>query len=462
MINTVLETVKKYNMLNIGDGVVLGVSGGADSVALFHVFLYLKQKYNLKLICVHVNHGIRKEEAIRDQEFVRELCNKLNIPIKVFKGDIPKIAKNLKQTEEEAGRNFRYEMFNKVLKEENFNKIAVAHNLNDQAETVIMRMFRGSGLKGLGGILPVRDNIIRPLINCSRNDIEIFCSNNNISYITDSTNKETDYLRNKIRIDLLPYIQKKFNSNIVATLAKTAEILQEEEKYIYSESLNAYKNCVIKNSYGLEIDLLKLKKYSKNIITRVVRICFENYNSKLYNISSKHVDMVENLINNTSGKKVNLPNSIIAEKIYDTIIIYNNSEELNFLYEIKMGCFEYIKELNYYLSCNNKKISKEHFINTCTYIFNYDKINNDIVLRNRKPGDKIYIKKLGGNKKIKNYFIDNKIPRYKRDLIPLLADGNNIILLMHKDGITNDIYKVSNMSYDKKIYIQLWEEKNEP
>ena len=227
-----LKTVEKYNMLFKGAKVVAGVSGGADSTALLLFLCSLRETYNLEIYAVHVHHGIRGEEADGDMAFVQQLCKQMNVHCTVKHHDIKGMAKTKNLSEEEAGRMARYTDFEEELKKHKADLIAVAHNMNDQAETVIMRLCRGTGLTGLAGIRPVRGKIIRPLIDCFRSEIEEYLKENNQSFRTDSTNFEEDYTRNRIRLRVLPYMSKEINSAASENIAKTAVILRQEDDFI--------------------------------------------------------------------------------------------------------------------------------------------------------------------------------------------------------------------------------------
>lgn len=456
MIDTVINTIEKYNLIEFNDHIILGVSGGADSVSLFYILQNLKTKYNLKLTVVHINHGIRGRDAYNDQEYVSSLCNKYNTPIEIFEYNIKKEAEKTGTTEEEAGRIIRYKAFYTVLKKYNADKIAVAHNMNDNAETILMRLFRGTGLKGLCGINAKRENIIRPLIECTRFQIENYCKENNINYKTDYTNNIDIYTRNKIRLKLIPWIEGNFNKNIIGTLSKTSSLIYEEDQYLNKISHQAFKDCIVDNS-NTSIDINKLNLYDDVIKRRIIRYACSQYNIDLHDISYKHVDMILNLLNNKTGKSVNLPFGMKVSKQYDLLLFSNNSKEITkFCYTINENDFLYIKEINKYISLSKNKINyKSSFINIYTIIFDYDKINNVLQLRNKNEGDQIYLKGINGTKKLKKLFIDLKIPRNNRLKIPVLACKNNVLWIM--DYKTSDYYKADDTTTNK-IYLQIWEE----
>ena len=224
-------TIKKYNMLDVGDTVIAGVSGGADSVAMLHTLCSLRDKYKLHIICAHLNHGIRGEEAQRDTDYVKQLCGKLGVECITEYKDIPAIAAESRQSEELAGRNQRYMLFEKLLKEAGGGKIAVAHNKNDSVETVLIKLTRGCSLNGLRGIAPVNGNIVRPLIECDRASIEQYLHDSHVPYMTDSTNNENIYTRNIVRNSVIPVLQS-INPGFVNTVFANSRLIAEDDDYL--------------------------------------------------------------------------------------------------------------------------------------------------------------------------------------------------------------------------------------
>lgn len=455
MLESAYQTIKKYNMIQTGDFIVIGLSGGADSVSLFHFLCSLKSEYNLNLIAVHIHHGIRGKEADDDAGFVNSLCSKYNVPCEIYKIDLHKEAQSLKMTEEEAGRFKRYQIFNKVLKKYKAVKIAVAHNMNDQAETVIMRIFRGTGLKGLTGIPPIRDNIIRPLIECSRDDIEEYCTFYNLEYKKDYTNDMAIYTRNKIRLQLIPYIEQNFNKSIIKTLSNMSLILKEDDNYIENEANKYYNCCIIsQNQNSLKLDIAKLNQYQLVIQKRILRLSIYNLIYDLHDIESIHMESILKLINGETGKKINITNNLVAEKQYKILHIYKNTiiKCDNYCYTLNLD-ETYINELNIKIklkieSNNNLyKIPKGLY----TKVFDYDKIVGRLKVRNRIPGDKIYLKGIG-TKKLKDFFIDIKLPKDKRDIIPLIVDDNNIIWVVGYR--TNSFYNIDSNT-KRAIFISI-------
>ena len=228
----ILQTIKKYNLIENGDSIVIGVSGGPDSICLLHVLNELKNELNFKISVAHINHMIR-EEADDETEYVKEFCENLGIECYIKRIDVVKIANNLKRGTEETGRQIRYEFFDEILEKTASNKIATAHNNNDKVETILMNILRGSGTSGLKGIEAIRDNkYIRPLIETSREEIEKYCEENNLNPKIDKSNNENIYTRNKVRNIVIPYIKQEFNPNILKTINRLSEVATEENEYL--------------------------------------------------------------------------------------------------------------------------------------------------------------------------------------------------------------------------------------
>lgn len=446
MLDKIRATIKKFNMLTYGDSVVIGVSGGADSVCLTDVLNSLKEEYSLDITLVHVNHNIRGREAQRDEDFVICLGEKYGNKVRVFSYQVEEMAKNEGLTVEEMGRKLRYNSFYSVAGDK--GKIAVAHNLNDNCETMLMRFFRGTGIKGLGGISASRDRIIRPLINTDRSEIEAYCNERGLKYCTDSTNNIEEYTRNKIRLNIIPMIKREFNENIAVTMARTAELMTDEDSFMDGLAKRAYKECEIEPK---RIDIDKLITYDKVIQRRIVRIGFIDYSVDLHDISYEHVENVLSLCYKESGKIIELPNGLRAIREHNTILFYKTDEKEHFNYNVEVGKKYLFNEIGVGIMLSQEKYEGNEK-NICTISLDYDKINTNLFLRGRQTGDKISL--YSGTKTIKKLFIDEKIPLSKRDKIPLLACGNDIIWI--KDMKTSSYFKATENS-ENIIYLYLWE-----
>ena len=316
MLNKVKKTIEKYNLIKKDDKVLVGVSGGPDSITLLNILHELG--YNL---CVaHINHGIR-DNAIEDENFVVDFCDKKGIPCFIKKVKLKEL--DLGMTLEEVGRKVRYDFFFEIMKNENCTKIATAHNANDNAETVIMNIIRGSGMSGLKGIEVSRENIIRPLLEITRKEIEEYCEKNNLNPCHDESNDEAIYTRNKVRLELLPYIEKNINTNIVNNINRMSEIISEEEEYINKLVNDAYNECIVEENFGKVV--CNLKKFNKldNVLRKrlIIKFIIKTLgNAK--DIERIHVMDILKLCENNVGGKYLTPNKNIKVMVYKGNVIY--------------------------------------------------------------------------------------------------------------------------------------------
>ncbi len=309
MLNKVKETIEKYNLIDKDDKIVVAVSGGPDSISLLDI-LY-KLNYN---ICVaHVNHGLR-ENAIIDQKFVEDFCNKRNIPCFIKQIKLKELKD--KMTLEEAGRKERYDFFYEIMKNQKCNKIATAHNSNDNAETVIMNIIRGSGVSGLKGIEPIRDNVIRPLIEITRKEIEEYCKENELNPRHDESNDEDIYTRNKVRLKVIPYIEENINSNVVNNINRLSSIVLEEEKYIEKEAEKAYNECLIASEENRNVyNLKKFNSLDIVIKKRLIKKFIINLLGNAKDIEKVHIDDIVKLCDKNIGGKFLMPNKRVKISI---------------------------------------------------------------------------------------------------------------------------------------------------
>ena len=308
----VLKTIKKKKLIENGDKLVLGVSGGPDSISMLNVLREIAEDETIDLkfqiVVSHINHNIRKE-AKEDEEFVKKYCDENNIKFFSKSIDVEKIANNSKIGIEEAGRKVRYEFFDEVLKKTNSNKIAIAHNKNDKVETMIMNVLRGSGLLGLKGIEPKRGKYIRPLIEIEREKIEEYCEEKNLNPRIDKTNFDNTYSRNKVRNVVIPYIKQEFNPNIIKTLDRLSELVKEEDTYVEKQVEKAYKEIFIEeNNEEIILNLKKFNNYEKVIKSRIVLYTITRLFGSSKGIEKIHIDDILKLCKNNIGNKFLTPN----------------------------------------------------------------------------------------------------------------------------------------------------------
>jgi tRNA(Ile)-lysidine synthase len=443
----VLKTIRENNLIENGDQIVIGVSGGPDSMALLYVLLDIMCDIDFNIHIAHVNHGVRGKEALEDEKFVENLAKKLNLPYYSKTVNMEEYAKKEGLSSEEAGRKLRYDFFREILSKVGRGKIAVAHNKNDQGETLLMRFFRGTGIDGLKGMEYINGDIIRPILGIERKEIEKYLSDRNIESRLDRTNLETIYNRNKIRLELIPYIEKNFNPNIIDTLWRTSNLVSTDSDFLEEYSQKIYKELVKKKSNNsIILDGAVFFKEHKSIQQRVIRNCILDINGSLQGFTGKHVsDVLTLFLERGTGKSIDLINNIVAKTSYDDFIIEKRKDMDNkdFSYKIEIEGITYIDELGCKLITKVLPIGgininkKDRFIK----YFDYDKIKGGLYIRNRKGGDRFVPYGMKGSKKIKDYFIDEKIPKEERDRIPLITDKENILWVV--GWRSSDLYKIT-------------------
>ena len=311
----VLETIKKYNMIENGEKVVLAVSGGPDSICMLDILNDIKDDetidINFEIVVAHVNHMIRKE-AEEDEKYVKKYCEEKQIEFYSKSIDVQKMANNNKIGVEEAGRKARYDFFDEILERTNAQKIAIAHNKNDKVETVLMHILRGSGINGLKGIEAKREKYIRPLIECERNEIEEYCDNKKLQPRIDKTNFENEYTRNKVRNLLIPYIQKEFNPNLINTIDRLSNLVAEEENYMDKQVETVYKEMLIsEKEKEIQLDLKRFNIQEKVIKSRIILYTITRLFGNSQGIEKIHIEDIIKLCSNNIGNKYLTPNKNI-------------------------------------------------------------------------------------------------------------------------------------------------------
>ena len=326
MKDKILQTIKKYNLIEKGDSIVIGVSGGPDSICLLNVLNELKEELDFKIFVAHINHMIRKE-ADEETEYVKSFCKNIGVECFTKKIDVVKIAKESKMGTEEAGRKIRYDFFEKVLKNTDSNKIATAHNNNDKVETIIMNILRGSGISGLKGLDPIRENkFIKPLIETSREEIENYCEENKLNPRIDKSNNENIYTRNKIRNQVIPYIKKEFNPNIIQTINRMSSLAAEESNYLQEEAKKAYSQICLEENLEEKRITLDLKKFNSLALVIKRRVILYTINKALNSTSTIqkiHIEDIIKLCQKNIGNKYLTPTKglkiyVKKKKIYIT------------------------------------------------------------------------------------------------------------------------------------------------
>lgn len=434
--------VKKQNLLGYGSKVVVGLSGGADSVCLLDFLCSIRQEMKLEIFGVHIHHGIRGESANQDAEFSKKLCETYQVPYTCFYEQVEARAKKEKRSIEEMGRLCRYERLEQVREETKSHVIAVAHHKNDQAETILFHLVRGSGIAGLGGMLPMRGRIIRPLLCVTKEEILSHLERCYIPYCIDQTNEELCYSRNRIRNQWIPLMEQE-NKKVVSHLCQTAEIATYMQDYIWQEAEKCYVACCIKKEKErVVLSCEAVKQYHICLQFEVFRILIKEMIGE-DGTCYEHIEMIRELMEKDTGHQCSLPRNLIVKKSYDELIFLlqeKKDENPSFYYELSIPDEKEILEINgkiklkiinmdQFLEKNSyfsERIVKEHY----KKLFDYDKIEGRLILRTRNSQDTICIHKDGRHKALRRFFIDEKIPREEREKIPLLVDEQEVLWIL--------------------------------
>ena len=433
MIEKVRKTIARYELIRPDEPVVVGLSGGPDSTALAAILAEIAPSLGVKIILAHYNHGLRGAESDEDELESGRLANYLGLNFVSRKMDNVDIPKGL--SPEDFYRRRRYQFFDEVAKSYRAGKIALGHHLQDQAETVLLNLLRGSGLEGLKGILPLRDGkYIRPLLEVSRQEIISYLGKTGISYRQDSSNDKKIYLRNKIRLGLLPYLKNEYNPRLDETLAQMAEILREENAFI-SDCVNQAlrSTCIKKQNNKIVLNIEYLNILHPAIRRRLLKKLLEDFNSQKNGISFLHVDSISRLLQNSeSGKKICLPFGIEARREYEYLILercQEGTKQIEYCYKVEIPGEVYVAQRNLTVSFHLVGKSKIDFSNSNKHYIDLDKIHQPLVLRNRREGDRFQPLGMAGRQKLKSFFIDRKISKQTRNEMMLLADRQAVLLI---------------------------------
>ncbi len=434
MENKIEKAIKQYEMSNIYEGAIIGFSGGADSSAILH---YLSKKTK-KLLAIHINHMIRGEEALRDEFFCKNMCKKLGVKFLSFRIDVPYLAEERKQGLEETAREERYKIFNKIISQNSDYKcIVTAHNANDNAETVIFNLSRGSGAKGIAGIKPVANNVVRPLIYCSKEEILEYCKKNSITFVNDSTNLDTDYTRNYIRHEVIPMLEK-INPSFIDSCLRMGELLRDDDKFIQ----DACDKIIEENRIRTRVSTDLLNSLERPIASRLLLTISRD------TLDRKSIDACLKLAESGNvGQYINLPNktSFKKERGYVKFVNTENLIKLKYNKALREG-LNYIEEIKTAIAVNTEMVPDlKKYEHVETVIL---KSEGKLIVRNKKDGDKMIQGKM--TKKLKTIFCDKHIPSHYRDKIPLICDENGILYIPLV--ATRDEAKSKNGETNIKVY----------
>lgn len=419
----VKTTIKKFGMIKPKHRILIGLSGGPDSICLLHVLNRLKQEFNIKIYAFHLNHKLRGKESEADEKFVKEFCRNLRIPFRIRSAKVKEYAKKNRLSLEQAAREIRYRRLEQEQKRLSCDRIGLGHNADDNAETVILNLIRGTGLKGLAGIPPFRDNIVRPLIKTERKAIIQYLKANRIDYRTDSTNLDTKIKRNFVRIKIMPQL-KRLNPNLIETVSRISAMLRADENYLDNITKEILNKLVIRKSKNRTIlDSKELLSYNVSIRRRVLK-------SLLPEMGFDKIEKILQTIEQTSVGSVTLSQNLVAKKEYDRLYIGKISEKPgNQEISIPVGRSLMINEMGVELETailpNFDLAEKDRN----TEVFDYDKLSPPFYLRYRKAGDR-FTPFGGKEKKLKEVLIDDKIPERLRNQLPLFGDSQGVLWIL--------------------------------
>ena len=438
----IFSFIKEHELIRAGDTVFAGVSGGADSMCLLEALGAYQSKLDFDLRVIHVEHGIRGEESLADADYVSAFCEERRIPCQIVAVDAPAYSVAHACSVEEAARELRYEAFETAARtaenrgcakkadpgdmtgaksdHDRHVRIAVAHHMEDQAETMLWQLIRGSDIKGMGAMRPVRGRIIRPLLGSTRAQIEDFLRERDIRWREDATNSDGTYTRNRLRMDVLPVLTQ-LNEQAVAHLCESAGRLQETESYLVQQTEALYQRCVVKTERGGWCVKASILKEVPLLQRRVLYRVLQNASTRARDLTSKHVGLLQELFSHQTGRKLMLPYGVLAIRTYDGVELFPD-EVSDVIRDIQIPP-EKLFQMEILDRFDCAEISKKKY----TKWFDYDKIKYNVQIRGRQSGDFLVVDDAGHRQKLKNYLVNEKIPQAEREKLMLLADGSHIM-----------------------------------
>ncbi|MDZ7725752.1 MAG: tRNA lysidine(34) synthetase TilS [candidate division KSB1 bacterium] len=422
------QFIHTYDLITQDDHILIAVSGGVDSMVLFELFLQSRVKWNLQLSVLHLNHQLRGADSDADEQWVRDLCERHAIPLATERVDVNHYAQNSGQSLETAARECRYAFFEKTANQLNANKIATAHNVNDQAETLLDRICRGTGIRGLCGIPVHRDRYIRPLLFAERNEIERFAKQQNILYRTDHSNRDITFKRNKTRHVLLPLLQKEFNPGVITALANLAGHAAETTTYLDKEAENALKTCIVRREPDkIILDIKQFLTYLKSLQKIMLRYCLIElgYNPNLLN--QRNLTSIEQfIVSKHSSGRLKISDISFYKTAKTLIVGHLDTTYHHMTLPAATGCFSLWNGYTLHISKVKDTPDWHHSNNLIEYI-DADSFLAPVQVRSYKPSDRFYPVNGSGSKSISDFFIDEKVNRYERSFIPILECKTGIV-----------------------------------
>jgi tRNA(Ile)-lysidine synthase len=426
-----LATIQKYQMLDKGDHVLVAVSGGPDSVALLYFLAHIAEVYDLTLIAFHLDHEIRGAAAQEDARFVEELAYKLQVPVIIRAVDVPALAQQEKRSLEEAAREARYRLMDELAAEQQCNRVALGHHADDQVETFLMRLVRGAGLDGLRAMLPVRGRYIRPFIELTKDEILAFLEENNLPYRTDASNEDTSILRNKLRHELIPLLES-YNPRFKGSILTTIEVVRADHTHLDELTERIFGELGEFEDNTVRVPVQGVLAQAVSIRRRLIRRCIRQVKGDLYGIEFKHIEAIINGLESAPARiEVELPGNIIIFSEYEWLVcaprdMYAPPRVVPILLEVP-GTNK-IDELDIVIDARYETPAELVFgQNGGIAHLDADTLPGTLRVRTRKPGDTFRPLGMTGEKKLQDFFVDEKVPRRKRDNVPIVAADDTIV-----------------------------------
>jgi tRNA(Ile)-lysidine synthase len=442
--------MSRYRMVERGDKVLAAVSGGPDSIALLHILYLLKDELGITLHIAHLNHMFRGEESEKDAVFVAEAAKHYGLPVTIKSVDVSLYRKQRHLSKQAAAREVRFRFFRETAERVGASKVALAHQGDDQAETILINILRGAGTTGLKGILPVREGFyIRPLLNERRSEIERFCSEMNLAYRQDSSNLKPVYARNRIRLNLIPLLEKNYNPEIVPSLQRLGEICREEDSYLDEMAVKAFQGALLEADTGrILLSLARLKETPLAIRRRLLRRAWREVTGAAVNLDFQHAEEALELINSgTTGSKAAMPGNVAATRTYDALelkVAQAKKGLAGYLYPLQVPGVTQIQEISVSVCAEILSWAQDQNprdLPTCEAMLDYEKLPPTLFVRSRRDGDVFHPYGQVSETKLKDFLIKQKIPRAERNRIPLICTPEDIIWV---GGIrTGEKWKVS-------------------
>jgi tRNA(Ile)-lysidine synthase len=429
------RTIDRYHLLEKGDRVIVGVSAGVDSMVLLHLLTACREIFDLSLVVAHVNHGFRPEESEREAELVQKETARLRLPFEYGQFNVKEFQRLGRLSPQDAARRLRFRFFEDLLLKHHAQKIALGHNADDQVETVLIRLFRGSGLRGLKGILPIRERkVMRPLLDVWREEIASFALEKKIPFLRDSSNLKEDYLRNSIRLTLIPFIEKTYQPRFKETVLRTSALLREEDDYLEKGTEKAYQKVVHETNDSLSFKWSEYQSLHRAIQWRVIRKMIERIHQgggvTEDGGSADILKVFQNLRQPPSSFLLELPRGLWVEKRYDAVLVGRRERkslppfEIDLLSPGRTFIEEIGKEV--VIEETDRDQLRDYSGPLRTALMDYETLRFPLKMRNFRPGDRFCPLGVRGTQKLKDFFIDHKVPKFERSSIPLLTSGEKI------------------------------------